>query len=87
MLHLLYYALGILVLHPRDTFSNPATYDQRQTGDLNVQIHLKDVEVVALLDSELLDDYTVTVPIITRLQPIIYLSRDSSHYHYYYQHF
>lgn len=36
-----------------------ATYDQRQTGDLNVQIALKDLRVVALLDSELLDDYTV----------------------------
>ncbi|XP_024880592.1 uncharacterized protein LOC112460218 [Temnothorax curvispinosus] len=33
-------------------------YDQRQTGDLNVQIELKDVQVVALLNSELLDDYT-----------------------------
>lgn len=37
----------------------PATYDRRQTGDLNVQIALKDLRVVALLDSELLDDYTV----------------------------
>ncbi|XP_071568137.1 uncharacterized protein [Temnothorax nylanderi] len=35
-----------------------AVYDQRQTGDLNVQIELKDVQVVALLNSELLDDYT-----------------------------
>jgi len=34
-------------------------YDQRQTGDLNVQIELKDLRVVALLNSELLDDYTV----------------------------
>lgn len=38
--------------------SLPATYDQRQTGDLNVQVHLKDVQVLALLDSEVLDDYT-----------------------------
>lgn len=36
-----------------------AVYDQRQTGDLNVQIELNDVQVVALLSSELLDDYTV----------------------------
>ncbi|XP_070167818.1 uncharacterized protein [Polyergus mexicanus] len=35
-----------------------ATYDQRQTGDLNVQVALKDLRVVALLDSKLLDDYT-----------------------------
>ncbi|EZA48487.1 hypothetical protein DMN91_012823 [Ooceraea biroi] len=33
-------------------------YDQRQTGDLNVQIELKDLRVVALINSELLDDYT-----------------------------
>lgn len=34
-------------------------YDQRQTGDLNVQIELKDLQVVALVDSGLLEDYTV----------------------------
>lgn len=40
--------------------SSPATtYDQRQSGDLNVQVHLKDIQVLALLDTELLDDYTV----------------------------
>lgn len=38
--------------------SLPTTYDQRQTGDLNVQVHLKDIQVLALLDSEVLDDYT-----------------------------
>lgn len=37
----------------------PAVYDQRQTGDLNVQVELKNVHVVALLNSEMLDDYTV----------------------------
>lgn len=36
-----------------------AVYDQRQTGDLNVQLELKDLKVIALLNSELLDDYTV----------------------------
>ncbi|XP_029174261.1 uncharacterized protein LOC114942935 [Nylanderia fulva] len=35
-----------------------AIYNQRQTGDLNVEIAVKDLRVVALLDSELLDDYT-----------------------------
>ncbi|KAL6447049.1 hypothetical protein ACFW04_001420 [Cataglyphis niger] len=35
-----------------------ATHDQRQTGDLNVQVALKNLRVVALLDSKLLDDYT-----------------------------
>ncbi|XP_011878269.1 PREDICTED: uncharacterized protein LOC105567765 [Vollenhovia emeryi] len=38
--------------------SAKAVYDQRQTGDLNVQIELKNLQVVALLNSELLDDYT-----------------------------
>jgi len=36
-----------------------AIYDQRQTGDVNVQIDLKDLQVIALVNSELLDDYTV----------------------------
>jgi hypothetical protein len=27
-----------------------ATYDQRQTGDLNVHVHVKDVSILALLD-------------------------------------
>lgn len=36
-----------------------AVYDQRQTGDLNVQLELKNLQVVALVNSELLDDYTV----------------------------
>ncbi|KAL0128669.1 hypothetical protein PUN28_003800 [Cardiocondyla obscurior] len=35
-----------------------SVYDQRQTGDLNVQIELSDIQVVAFLSSELLDDYT-----------------------------
>ncbi|XP_063972782.1 uncharacterized protein LOC135160303 [Diachasmimorpha longicaudata] len=40
------------------TCAKPTTYDQRQTGDLNVQIHLKDLRVVALVDTEMLEDYT-----------------------------
>ncbi|XP_051153381.1 uncharacterized protein LOC127276775 [Leptopilina boulardi] len=39
------------------TLSSPAKYDQRQTGDVNVQIDLKDVKVIALVKSDLLDDY------------------------------
>lgn len=38
-------------------FANPARYDQRQTGDVNVQIDVKNVEVIALVKSDLLDDY------------------------------
>lgn len=30
-----------------------ATYDQRQNGDLNVQVHLQDVGILALLDENL----------------------------------
>ncbi|XP_043471928.1 uncharacterized protein LOC122504760 [Leptopilina heterotoma] len=38
-------------------FASPARYDQRQTGDVNVQIDVKNVEVIALVKSDLLDDY------------------------------
>ncbi|EFN82231.1 uncharacterized protein LOC105185333 [Harpegnathos saltator] len=38
--------------------ATPAVYDQRQTGDLNVQVNLKNVHVVTLLNSEILEDYT-----------------------------
>ncbi|XP_076166397.1 uncharacterized protein LOC143146203 isoform X2 [Ptiloglossa arizonensis] len=48
----------VLVYHAVTGLSLPTSYDQRQTGDLNVQVHLKDVQVLALLDTELLDDYT-----------------------------
>ncbi|XP_043255009.1 uncharacterized protein LOC122398841 [Colletes gigas] len=52
------YVLLIVVYYTAICLSLPASYDQRQTGDLNVQIHLKDVQVLALMDTELLDDYT-----------------------------
>ncbi|KAI4481471.1 hypothetical protein M0804_009591 [Polistes exclamans] len=38
--------------------SAPVNYDQRQTGDLNVRIDLKDLKILALLDSKVLEDYT-----------------------------
>lgn len=47
-------ACHVILVTPAPT----KVYDQRQTGDLNVQIELKDLRVVALLNSELLDDYT-----------------------------
>ena len=37
-----------------------ATYDQRQEGKVNVQIDVKDVQIVALIDSDMLEDYTVS---------------------------
>ncbi|XP_031843376.1 uncharacterized protein LOC116431709 [Nomia melanderi] len=52
------YGFLVLIYHTSAGLTAPATYDQRQTGDLNVQVHLKDVHVLALLDKELLDDYT-----------------------------
>ncbi|XP_076637684.1 uncharacterized protein LOC143349914 [Colletes latitarsis] len=52
------YVLLIVVYYTAICLSLPTSYDQRQTGDLNVQVHLKDVQVLALLDTELLDDYT-----------------------------
>lgn len=42
-------------------------YDQRQTGDLNVQVDLKDVRVVALINSELLEDYMVNQIFLNRI--------------------
>uniref|UniRef100_A0ABD2WI52 Uncharacterized protein n=1 Tax=Trichogramma kaykai TaxID=54128 RepID=A0ABD2WI52_9HYME len=36
------------------------TYDQRQDGQVNVQIDVKDVQIVALMDSKMLDDYQVS---------------------------
>ncbi|KAF3421254.1 hypothetical protein E2986_04877 [Frieseomelitta varia] len=52
--------LLVFACHVATGLSLPAstTYDQRQTGDVNVQVHLKDVRVVALFNSEILDDYT-----------------------------
>lgn len=34
------------------------SFDQRQNGQVNVQIDMKDVQIVALMDSKMLDDYT-----------------------------
>ncbi|XP_076657630.1 uncharacterized protein LOC143361824 [Halictus rubicundus] len=50
--------LLVLIYHVLTGITAPATYDQRQTGDLNVQVYWKDLQIIALLDKELLDDYT-----------------------------
>ncbi|KZC06304.1 PREDICTED: uncharacterized protein LOC107194542 [Dufourea novaeangliae] len=50
--------LLVLIYHASTGHSLPATYDQRQHGQLNVQIHLKNVQIVAVMDKESLDDYT-----------------------------
>ncbi|XP_015602228.1 uncharacterized protein LOC107271121 [Cephus cinctus] len=52
--------LGFIILAyqgPSCSFA-AVTYDQRQTGETNVQIELKDVQILALIDSDLFDDYT-----------------------------
>ncbi|KAK2583523.1 hypothetical protein KPH14_009479 [Odynerus spinipes] len=38
-------------------FCAPATYDQRQTGDHNVRIDLKDFKILAFVDSKIVEDY------------------------------
>ncbi|XP_014203403.1 uncharacterized protein LOC106635781 [Copidosoma floridanum] len=42
----------------RHTDPKGATYDQRQEGKVNVQIDVKDVHILALVDSDMLEDYT-----------------------------
>lgn len=56
-LNCLFLLAGILVCRSADAL--PASYDQRQTGDLNVQLDFKDIQVVALVDTDLLGDYVV----------------------------
>lgn len=52
-------ALTLVIANVCATLSAPVTYDQQQTGDLNVQVHLKDIQIVALLDSSYLGEYGV----------------------------
>ncbi|XP_011644420.1 uncharacterized protein LOC105431723 [Pogonomyrmex barbatus] len=54
---------GLLVIALACSFATAmpparAVYDQRQSGDLNVQIELKDLQVLAMLNSDFLNDYT-----------------------------
>lgn len=46
------YVLGCLILN---AWCNPVLYDQRQTGDTNVRIDMKDVVFIAMTDGELGD--------------------------------
>ena len=41
----------------------PVRYDQRQTGNVNVQVDLKDVEIYAILDESLLAGLGVSSPV------------------------
>lgn len=56
---IIFHVLVAVLLNCKSTVANPVSYDQRQTGDVNVQIDVEDVQVVALVDREFLDDYTV----------------------------
>lgn len=37
------------------------TYDQKQTGDYNIQLHLKDFQIVALLGEDTLGAFGVSI--------------------------
>ncbi|XP_044584158.1 putative protein TPRXL isoform X2 [Cotesia glomerata] len=54
-LNFLFLLAGTLIWQSTD--AHPASYDQRQTGDLNVQLGFKDIQVVALMDTDLFGDY------------------------------
>lgn len=59
--------LLLLLLPVNHARSQPAQYDQRQEGKVNVQIHVKDVQVLALVDGDAIDDYIVSTPMIIHL--------------------
>ncbi|CAH1374801.1 unnamed protein product [Tenebrio molitor] len=42
---------------PIDAPSPKLVYDQKQTGEYNIQVHLKDLQIVALLGDDALGDY------------------------------
>lgn len=52
----------LLLLCPLiSTFANSAsTFDQRQTGDLNVQVDLKDLRIIALM-KDTKEEYVVSL--------------------------
>lgn len=37
---------------PSSKNHHPTVYDQKQTGDYNIQLHLKDFQIIALLPGE-----------------------------------
>ncbi|XP_058791974.1 uncharacterized protein LOC131664695 [Phymastichus coffea] len=41
----------------------PASYDQRQEGKINVQVDVKDLQIVAIVDSDFLGDYSYDYPL------------------------
>jgi hypothetical protein len=50
-----------------DEAGEQATYDQRQTGDLNVHVHVQDVGILALLDESLFSGgYGVSVHTVSQ---------------------
>ena len=55
----LIYGLVLFTCQGWLSLASPAKYDQRQEGDINVQIDVKDVKIIALLKSDIFDDYTV----------------------------
>lgn len=44
---------------PKSRNDRLTTYDQKQTGDYNIQLHLKDFQIVALLSEDTLGAFGV----------------------------
>lgn len=47
--------------YPRSNKYKPPNYDQKQTGDYNVQLHLKDFHIVAVLGDDSWGSYAVSI--------------------------
>lgn len=45
---------------PKSRNDKFTTYDQKQTGDYNIQLHLKDFQIVALLSEDALGAFGVS---------------------------
>lgn len=55
--------VGLVSCAPKsDRFT---TYDQKQTGDYNIQLHLKDFQIVALLGEDTLGAFGVRIDLQT----------------------
>ncbi|KAK0082794.1 hypothetical protein PV325_009833 [Microctonus aethiopoides] len=55
---IIFHVLVAVLLNWKSTVANPVSYDKSQTGEVNVEIDVEDVKVIALVDREFLDDYT-----------------------------
>jgi hypothetical protein len=58
---------------PIDAPSPKLVYDQKQTGEYNIQVHLKDLQIVALLGDDALG-----VSLTDRSKPVLILYRTTT---------